>query len=220
MESAKKERKRAERGKCWCNASGETTEANVLLGQAGPLARTHARARTQARTHTCTHVRERARSHDASTFPSSAVISAVPRTNAYTATIQSAARIERQKRHAVRVRYPMSRGHASCYGPGGENSRKHRATGALEYFGGLMNLAAVRRTRVTGEERRRTKDGDNGTDKDGKTSEPLGRRGKKQRKVGEGDITTRRGKKSMRKRGRGAGVTGGKKGTEEVKADR
>lgn len=83
-----------------------------------------------------------------------------------------------------------------------------------------MNLAAVRRTRVTGEERRRTKDGDNGTDKDGKTSEPLGRRGKKQRKVGEGDITTRRGKKSMRKRGRGAGVTGGKKGTEEVKADR
>lgn len=211
MESAKKERKRAERGKCWCNASGETTEANVLLGQAGPLARTHARARTQARTHTCTHVRERTRSHDASTFPSSAVISGVSRTNAYTATIQSAARIERQKRHAVRVRYPMSRGHASCYGPGGENSRKHRATGALEYFGGLMNLAAVRRTRVTGEERRRTKDGDNGTDKDGKTSEPLGRRGKKQRKVGEGDITTKIEKKSMRGREKSGSNRGGKK---------
>lgn len=33
-----------------------------------------------------------------------------------------------------------------------------------------------------------------------KASEPLGRRGKKQRKVGEGDITTKIEKKSMRKR--------------------
>lgn len=72
-----------------------------------------------------------------------------------------------------------------------------------------MNLAAVRSTRVTGEERRRTKDGDNGTDKDGKTNEPLGRRGKKQRKVGEGDITTKIEKKSTR--GREKSNRGGKK---------
>ena len=190
MESAKKERKRAERGKCWCNASGETTEANVLFDRAGPLARTHARARTQARTHTCTHVHARTRSHDASTFPSSAVISGVSRTNAYTARHHDpidrpirAAKVAKPTR-GTRSLSDVARPPRFLLGPSGENSRKHRATVALEYFGGLMNLAAVRATRVTGGERRWTKERDNGTDKDGKTSEPQGAERKKQRKVG------------------------------------